>query len=205
MKKFTYQEVKEYIENEGYELLSEEYKGNKIPLVVKCPNGHIINTLTFDNFKNKGKRCKYCRKQQVAKLYRKSYEEVKEYIESFGYKLLSDEYINANEYITIQPPCGHESYDVTFNAFKNQGQRCPKCANEHRNDNRKATYEQVKEEIEKENYKLLSSEYIDSKQNLLIECPKGHQYEANFGNFQQLFLQIFLLSLLLLKLQLLIY
>lgn len=183
MRKLTYQEVKEYIESFDYVLLSEEYIDNRTPLKMMCPEGHIVN-ISFGNFK-RNRRCRYCQKQKVAKLYRKSYEEVKEYIESFGYELLSKEYINAHEYILVKPPCGHETYEVTFAAFKHQHQRCPKCANEHRNDSKKATYDYVKEYIESFDYKLLSEEYIDSRQNILVQCPHKHEYEVNFGNFQQ--------------------
>lgn len=183
MKKLTYEYVKEYIESFGYELLSKEYIDNRTPLEIKCNEGHIIN-ISFSNFK-KGRRCKHCQKQKVAKIYRKPYEEVREYIESYGYELLSKEYVNAHEYIIVKPLCGHESYKVTFSAFKHQKQRCPKCANEHRNDNKKATYDEVRDYIESFNYKLLSEEYIDSKQNILVQCPYKHEYEVNFGNFQQ--------------------
>ena len=44
MKKLTYEYIKEYMKNEGYELLSTEYKNNRSKLTVKCPHGHIIDT-----------------------------------------------------------------------------------------------------------------------------------------------------------------
>ena len=55
-----------------------------------------------------------------------TYEEVKKYIESFGYKLLSKKYINAHTHLEIQ--CDKEHiYKATFSAFKNGKQRCPYC------------------------------------------------------------------------------
>lgn len=56
-----------------------------------------------------------------------TYEEVKKYIESFNYRLLSEEYKNANTKILIQCDKGHEPYLITFNSFKNQNNRCPYC------------------------------------------------------------------------------
>jgi len=50
---------------------------------------------------------------------------------------------------------------------------------------KKLTYEYVKEEIEKERYKLLSNEYINAKTKLELECPKGHKYEVKWNKWQQ--------------------
>ncbi|MGN1372239.1 MAG: hypothetical protein ACI4XM_08205 [Candidatus Coprovivens sp.] len=183
MKKLTYEDVKNYIESFGYVLLSKEYTNNRTNLKMKCDNEHECE-ISLSNFK-KGRRCKHCKSQKLSEQFKIPYEEVKEYIESFGYELLSKEYVNANEYILINPPCEHEAYEVTFSAFKNQGQRCPKCANEHRNDNKKSSYEEIKKEFEKEGYKLLSEEYENSKKKLSVQCPKGHKYETSYGNFQQ--------------------
>ena len=146
MKKLTYEDVKNYIESFGYELLSKEYTNNRTNLKMKCDNKHECE-ISLSNFK-KGRRCKHCKSQKLSEQFKAPYEEVKEYVESFGYELLSKEYVNANEYILINPPCEHEAYEVSFSAFKNQGQRCPKCANEHRNDNRKSSYEEIKKEFE---------------------------------------------------------
>ena len=37
---------------------------------------------------------------------------------------------------------------------------------------KKLTYEYVKEQIEKEGYKLLSSEYVNSREKLELKCSK---------------------------------
>lgn len=42
-----------------------------------------------------------------------TYEDVKEYIELFGYELLSEKYINAREKIKLQCPIGH-TFEITF-------------------------------------------------------------------------------------------
>lgn len=55
MGKMTYEEVKNYIEAQGYILLSDNYKNTTTKLIIKCPNGHIYKT-TFSNFKQ-GKGC----------------------------------------------------------------------------------------------------------------------------------------------------
>lgn len=117
--KYTYDEVKEYIELFGYELLSKEYIGVGDKLLVKCPNKHKWE-VRFGDFKNKGIRCSYCEGNH---LY--SYEYIKEYLETFDYKLLSEKYVNSKEKLKIECPNGH-TYNVKFNVFQ-QGCRCPHC------------------------------------------------------------------------------
>lgn len=112
-----------------------------------------------------------------------TYQEVKDYIERFGYKLLSDEYVNNQTKLLVRCPLGHK-YETIYASFR-QGHRCPECANEHRNDNRKVTYEEVKAHIESFGYKLLSDEYKNNYTKLQLQCPEGHIVEMKYGDFQQ--------------------
>ena len=178
MGKYSYEYIKEYVENFGYILLSTEYKNNLTKLLIKCPKGHEYE-VSFSNFKNNKSGCPYC-----AGNARYSYVEVKEYIESFGYKLLSQEYTNAREKLKLQCPEGH-IWEVRFYSFKNNGTRCFHCKVKERSEKRKHSYDFVKNEFEKEGYKLLSTEYHKNDENLLVECPKGHNYEVRFNNFKQ--------------------
>jgi len=47
------------------------------------------------------------------------------------------------------------------------------------------TYEYIKEQIEKDGYKLLSTEYITCRQKLKIKCPKGHESNISWRHFEQ--------------------
>ena len=50
---------------------------------------------------------------------------------------------------------------------------------------KKLTYEFVKEQIEKEGYKLLSNEYINSTSKIKIQCLKcDHEYKVTWNNFR---------------------
>lgn len=189
--RYTYQDVLVIFGNEGYEVLSTErellndkgfiYATTKIE--VKCPLGHITNTININNFKNR-KRCRKCADEKLGKNKAFAYEEVKNYIESFNYILLSTEYKNANEYIVVQPPCGHEAYPVTFGKFKD-GNRCPKCKGKRISEAQRTPYQEVKEYIENEGYELLSKEYKDANSPLIIKCPNGHITSTmTFGNFK---------------------
>lgn len=120
--RLSFEYVKEFIEKEGYKLLSNEYHTNQTKLLVKCKNpNHKPYETTFAQFQQ-GKRCKECRDDS----YRFSYEYIKNYIESFGYTLISNNYKNANTKIEVQCDKKHETYSVKFSDFQ-AGFRCPHC------------------------------------------------------------------------------
>lgn len=108
---------------------------------------------------------------------RLDFNEVKEYIESFGYKLLSTEYINAHVKLIIQCDKGH-IYKATFGKFKYSKRRCPIC------NDCKLKYDDVRDYIESFGYKLSSTEYINSYTKLDVECNKGHIYQTTWDNFK---------------------
>lgn len=177
-KRLTYEYVKEYIESfEGYCLLSTEYKNNSSKLKIKCPKEHIFE-MSFANFKA-GCRCGECFGKK-----RKSFNEVKQYIESFnGYKLLSDIYIDNQAKLKIQCPIGH-IFEMTYGSFQ-QNRRCPECAKIIRKQKRFLKYDFVKNFIESESgYILLSETYEYKKSKLTIQCLEGHIFKMSFDKFQ---------------------
>jgi len=110
-------EVRQFIEESGYKLLSRYEKDEK-KILVECPMGHRYY-VKFSNFKN-GKRCAICKN---VKKY--EFSEVKQHIESAGYKLLSKKYLNVWAKLRIQCPEGH-IYSTSFVSFR-KGSRCPVC------------------------------------------------------------------------------
>ena len=117
-KKLTYEHIKEQIENEGYALLSKEYKNANNKLKVKCSKGHKYK-VNWGHFQQ-GVRCLECSGSKKL-----TYEFVKEKIEKEGYKLLSDSYKDSRTKLKVKCPEGHE-YSVKWNNFQ-IGQRCPEC------------------------------------------------------------------------------
>ena len=177
MKKLSYEYVKEYIEGyNGYKLLSEEYKNSKEKLKVKCPEGHIYEVI-FSNFQ-RGQRCPYCYgKIKLSSKY------VKEYIESFCYKMLSNEYKNARTKLEVECPYGHR-YFVSWYNFKS-GKRCPYCNSHKQSRTQSLEYDYVKSVIEGRGYKLISREYKNARTKLEVECPYGHRYFTWYDNFRR--------------------
>jgi len=109
--------VRRYIEQEGYALLSKEYKNSDTKLDIQCDKGHAYQA-SYSCFK-RGHRCPYCAGQVV------TYEQVKRAIERQGYHLLSRYYKNAQTKLCIQCNKGHQ-YEARWNDFKT-GYRCPQC------------------------------------------------------------------------------
>lgn len=169
MKKLTYDQVKTYIESFGYTLLSEEYINNRLKLSLQCLNKHITN-ISFDNF-NHGKRCSICRNNE-RKL---TTDYVSNFINNEGFELLSL-FIDTKHIMDIKCPNGH-IFKRSFNGFQ-QGYRCPVCAN----DKKRLTYEYVKGFIEVNGYKLISTNYINARDKLTIQCPNNHQFNSTFSN-----------------------
>jgi len=166
---FTYDYVKNFIEANGHKLVSNSYTNNHTKLLIVCPNGHEYN-VTLGNFKQ-GKRCPICFGNKKL-----TYEYVKSFIESTGYTVLSDTYINNRTKLMVRCDKGHE-YGVTFNNFK-IGQRCSACAG-----NKKLVYDYIKKYIEDTGYTLISDDYKEANSKLYVRCPKGHEYTPTFGNF----------------------
>ena len=57
-RKLSHEKVAEILNASGYELIGE-YVDSKTPLVMKCPSGHITDTMILSSFK-KGCRCSVC-------------------------------------------------------------------------------------------------------------------------------------------------
>jgi Zn ribbon nucleic-acid-binding protein len=171
-KRHTYEYVKNFIENEMYKLLSTEYKNAQTKLEIQCPEGHTFSMI-LNNFQQ-GQRCPDCKFNKQ----RHTYSYVKEYIEETGYRLLSTEYKNIKTKLKMMCPEGH-IFKMSFNVFQSK-HRCPICAGV-----KKLTFEDVKQNIENEGYKLLSTEYKNSRTKIEIQCTEGHIYKSIYNSFQQ--------------------
>lgn len=171
MKKLSYEYVKQYIENEGYILLSDSYISNSIKLKMICPCGHECE-ISFGNFKDRNRRCSKCYGNK--KLNK---QEIEEMLLSEGYTLISD-YKNANTKILLLCPKGHQ-WDTTWGKFQSK-RRCPYCSGKFNN------HKTIQEMIESEDgYKLLTNDCRILKDRLIVCCKFGHKYETTGANFSQ--------------------
>jgi len=180
-RKITIDIIKQEASERGYELISDEYHGNEALLEFYCPiNNHGIFHLSYHKFHG-GRGCKKCGKESKKKKIRLGYDEVKSFIESQGYSLLSDRYVNNSYKLLLKcPNQNHKPFKMRFSAFKNNGQRCPECSGVKRH-----TIHEVKNHAKKYGYKVLSDKYYNNKTELEYKCPKGHTFPMRFNDFQQ--------------------
>lgn len=173
MFKLKYQDVKEYIESKNCHLISKEYKNNNTKLEIQCSCGEVCER-SFSKFK-KNSRCTKCSE----KLTRKhDYSYIKEYIEKFNYKLLSQEYNGVDKHILIQCDKEHPPYKVKFGNFRS-GKRCPHCSR-----NYAPTIDEVKDFFLSIGYTCLSDEYKNSKTKLDLICDMGHEIKMTLGDIK---------------------
>lgn len=190
--KTSYEDVKKYFESFGYELLSKEYINSNQKLLIKCPNSnHEPYKTSFNSFKNHNRRCRKCYEEERKRKESNTYDDTKKIVEDEGYELLSskeditdkDGYVLMKTYIEVKCPIeNHKPHKIKFNDFKNNNVRCKEC----RHDNQRFSYEYVKNYIESFGQTLLSTEYINGKQKLLVKCPNPNHppYEVTFENFK---------------------
>ena len=170
-KKFSYEEVREFIESVGYKLLSKEYIDAKHKILVKCPNEeHLPYEVSFGNFKH-GSRCPHCNIDNR----RNNIEDIKKYVEKEGYKLITTEYKDRSQKLEMICPKGHTTF-ISWGNFK-KDRRCSECY-----VCKKLTNKEVDIKLEQFGYKRIS-DYVNANSKMEIECPEGHRYFATYGHF----------------------
>jgi len=110
--------VRDQFEEEGYTVLSEDYKNQYTKIRYRCSRGHE-NYTTWNNWQQNS-RCPECRKEP--------YGDIVEAFEKSGYKVLSPEedYTLAKFKFEYECPKGH-IFSMNWPNFK-YGYRCPSCS-----------------------------------------------------------------------------
>lgn len=121
---------------------------------------------------------------------KKSIEEAREIVEGKngnGCKLKSTVYKDCNSLLDIECACG-ELFQTTLKKFNKGKKQCNKCGRKKGAEKRKKPFEEIRDYINGENGNgctLLSTEYINEKEPLLILCACGEIFEKSFTKFQQ--------------------
>lgn len=166
------QTIKSTLNKEGYELISEYENAHKT-IQLKCCNGHTFST-RWNMFKN-GSRCPLCLQDKRQQQKQEMRLTVTKEVEKAGYVLL-EEYQGANDKMKMKCSHGH-IIDMSWNTFQ-QGHRCFECSHNM------TSIEDIKIQLEKEGYKLLSTEYKDNRTHLLSLCPNGHEWRFAWSKFK---------------------
>ena len=179
-KKKTIQEVREYINNEGYTLLSDEYINCNQELEIICPNGHNIK-MSWKRFEN-GRRCPHCSERSWINR-KKNIESINEIISKEGYKFL-EEYTTAKTKMKCSCPNGH-IFEINWNNFKS-GKRCPYCRKSKGEEIIKSILEELKIDFISQ-YKFkdckdllpLPFDFYLPNYNLIIEYDGEQHFDVN--------------------------
>lgn len=177
-KRFTTEEVKKYVSQFNYELLSE-YKGIDNKITLKCPIGHIYD-VRYNNFKNNNRRCPYCKGDVLSKHFRAKEEEILEKIKENELEYVSgiENFKNGNSKIKVKCKHGH-IYETRYSLIK-KGNGCRKCYG-----TQKLTIDEIRDDLSKYNYKLISDVYVNANEKLLMKCEYGHAIQMSWNKFQQ--------------------
>jgi len=117
-RRLTVEYIRGYFEEQGCEMLEEEYKNNRTKMKYICSCGSI-SQISFDNFK-KGHRCMKCGGNENFTL-----EYVYNCFKDEGCELLEKKYINRHELMKYKCICGNID-KISLANFK-QGKRCRSC------------------------------------------------------------------------------
>jgi len=102
-----------------------------------------------------------------------------------GYSCNAEKYINSYTKLEFRCNKGHTFVKI-WNNFQ-RGQRCPECNKLYKDKwkSQRLSYNYVKTVIKKYKYKLLSEDYINSKEKLKIKCDKNHIFYMAYNTLQQ--------------------
>jgi len=170
-KKFDYNYVKKYFEENGCELIEIEYKHISTPMKYKCVCGNI-SKIRFHDFKNGG-RCKKCATEKQ----KHSFEQVKQFFKEKKCELLEKEYNNSRTKMEYRCRCGNIS-KITYHNFQ-QGRRCIKCSGKE-----KLTFEYVQQYFKDKGCELLEKDYKNCSFSMKYKCKCGNISKINFRNFK---------------------
>lgn len=120
---FTYEEVKQYFSDQGYELLDTEYKRNTTLLNYRCSCGHT-SKMHFGNFRS-GRRCPKCKGNKQSARLRLSDEVLDNFYKTYGCLFVRSWIQDKRSRIEYICKCGslRETY---WNGF-NKPPICKKC------------------------------------------------------------------------------
>ena len=171
-----FESINNLFNSKNYTLLNNPTKNKDIANFI-CNNGHK-HSISVSNFKS-GQMCGKC----LPNINGYEFSYIKEYIESIGYKLISNEEVykdSSSTKLLLKCPNGHE-WITTFSNFK-RGNRCFLC-----NGSSKIPFSRIKEEMELEGYNVLTTDnnFISQvKTKVKFICPNGHKHEISYRKWK---------------------
>ena len=176
--KLTLQECIDVAQQRGGECLSKKYINCKSKMRWRCSEGHTWSA-PFCRIKNNGTWCPEC-----ANNIKFTIDEVSKKVSEYGYKLLSKTYINNRIPILVICKNGHK-WSVRLDGIINKNANCPECDKEKMRLKYAFSYNYISEEISKRNGILLSTEYVNARTPLELQCLVcGNVWKNRYDNIR---------------------
>jgi Probable Zinc-ribbon domain len=112
-RKYTFEEVKSYIEGRGFELLQDYYENSHAPMKIKCKCGNENWMISFKNIQKVEYGCFKC-SYSKGEAFRFTFEEVVEQLKEKNYLLLDDKYRSCDFKINVENMITGYRYYMTF-------------------------------------------------------------------------------------------
>lgn len=109
------EDIQDFLDKTNFLFISYEEK----KVTLKCNKNHIFSA-SFNNLKSRHSGCPYCYGNK-----KKTVEEIRSKINSLGFTLLSENYINAHSNLEFECKNGH-NFKKTMHNF-NKSPTCPSC------------------------------------------------------------------------------
>lgn len=175
-RKLTLEYVERFFEDQGCELMEEEYVNANTKMKYRCSCSNI-GEIRFNNFQQ-GQRCMRC---SGSEKYTLKY--MKHIFKEQGCELLEEDYKNVHHLMEYSCNCGNIS-KISFSHFK-KGHRCRKCGNKKIQEGLSYEHKEVKEYFLDNDCELLEETYINNYTLMKYICNCGNTSKITFSNFKQ--------------------
>lgn len=170
-KKHTLAEVRAIVEEQGWSLLSTEFKSVNTAIRMRCPNGHV-SSKALANFTN-GDRCAVC-----SGLHSLTFVEMRESAARRGWEYVSGDYKIGQDILMFRCARGHVRSVKALSAV--HGRACRDCLGLEI-----APVEMVRECFDAAAYTVSTAGYKTARSVLPCVCPKGHNWVTTYKAFKR--------------------
>lgn len=154
--RLTYEEVSEYFESQGCELLEKKYKNARTKMKYRCVCGNE-SSIVFDSFK-RGNRCKGCGSLKNKEKQTLTQKQAEDKFKDCGCELL-EEYTAARIKVKYRCECGEVNHATPNNVWR--GRRCMECGTKRRSGDNHYEWREDREQLKSDftfrqrSYKLI--------------------------------------------------
>jgi hypothetical protein len=169
MRRFTIEQIKQTVENNGDKLVTEIYKSQE-HIEYKCYKCGENHTGYFSNYQRGYRTC------ASGKRVPWTLELVKQYFAQYGCEYLDDWFVNVLDKHNFRCKCGNNDV-IDLHHFKRH-KRCGRCGR-----TRKLTLEEAKNNVRSVGGELLATEWKRNNSDYDFICVCGKPYRCRYTNF----------------------